>query len=198
MLRDVHWFEVTEKLRDSHPAYTGPSHGLQSAESHGTVCRIIWLRGRKIFLFGMNNVFLILPFSIPLWISSPGQGQSLDRHYLEPSEMLHWREERRQEYQARNGTSHRQGTGLSNCSYSSTCWPRQTLHLGTVSWRIFRDHFVLWDFSEIEKDPLASIATVTRMSFQYELTRRSNKWNILMIFLLDKSQSIQTRRYFLL
>ena len=41
VVRDVHWFEVTEKLRDSHPAYTGPSHGLQSAESHGTVCRII-------------------------------------------------------------------------------------------------------------------------------------------------------------
>ena len=33
VVRDVHWFEVTEKLRDSHPAYTGPSDGLQSAES---------------------------------------------------------------------------------------------------------------------------------------------------------------------
>ena len=37
VVRDVHWFEVTEKLRDSHPAYTGPSDGLKSEESHGTV-----------------------------------------------------------------------------------------------------------------------------------------------------------------
>ena len=41
VVRDVHWFEVTEKLRDSHPAYTGPSDGLQSAESYGMVFRII-------------------------------------------------------------------------------------------------------------------------------------------------------------
>ena len=31
-MRDVHWFEVTEKLRDSHPAYTGPFDGEESAE----------------------------------------------------------------------------------------------------------------------------------------------------------------------
>ena len=40
LVRDVHWFEVTEKLRESHPAYTGPSDGLQSAESHRTVFRL--------------------------------------------------------------------------------------------------------------------------------------------------------------
>ena len=53
-MRDVHWFEVTEKLRDSHLDYTGPSDGLQRRESQAGL-RIIHLRGIRIY---QKNIFL--------------------------------------------------------------------------------------------------------------------------------------------
>ena len=48
LMRDLHWFEVTEKLRDSHPALIGSYDGLQSEESLGTVYRVRRVTGWSV------------------------------------------------------------------------------------------------------------------------------------------------------
>ena len=158
------------------------------------VFRTIWMRGRKIFLFEMNNVFLILPFGIPLWISSPGQGHPLTSHCLKWSEMLHWREEKRQEYQAGSGTSHSQGTGPSTCSCSLTCWPRQTLP--TIPEQCFggSSEFIFVETFLEKKRFLQQLLKSLVWGHNTNWLDKQIFWNILIIFLLDKSQSIQILR----